>query len=409
MRNFILSVFLMLGLNPMSGQESKTEICVEFRVGNGVIDAAYSNNGAHLSEIISYLEKVENDNTLQLTGVSFCGSASPEGPFQLNRQLASQRLASLEGYVRKRISIPDSLISRCNTSIGWERLASLVEHSDMAHKDEALRVLRDVPEYTYRGRKLVDSRKRQLMRLQYGRTWFFMQDHFFEQVRNACAVVVTVRHKPAVKPAEPVVVPPVDTVVAVQPVVDTLPAAKERSPFYMALKTNMLYDVLATPNIGIEFYIGNNFSVAANWMYAWWKNDNRHRYWRIYGGDIAIRKWFGAKADAKPLTGHHLGIYGQMVTYDFEFGNRGYLADRWSYAGGVEYGYALPIARRLNIDFTIGIGYLGGKYKEYLPIDDHYVWQETKQRHWFGPTKVEVSLVWLLGYGNNNEKKGGTR
>ena len=40
-----------------------------------------------------------------------------------------------------------------------------------------------------------------------------------------------------------------------------------------------------------------------------------------------------------------------------------------------EYGYSLPIARRLNIDFTIGAGYWGGIYHEYKPEADYYVWQ----------------------------------
>ena len=59
----------------------------------------------------------------------------------------------------------------------------------------------------------------------------------------------------------------------------------------------------------------------------------------------------------------------------------------------------------------IGLGYLGGEYQEYLPKDGHYVWQATKQRRWFGPTKAEVSLVWLLGRNNNNraKEKGGQR
>ena len=87
----------------------------------------------------------------------------------------------------------------------------------------------------------------------------------------------------------------------------------------------------------------------------------------------------------------------------------GTLWDKANYAGGVEYGYSKPVGKRLNLDFTIGLGYMGGKYHEYLPVDDCYVWQVTKQRHWFGPTKAEVSLVWLLGYGNVNEGKGGAR
>ena len=75
----------------------------------------------------------------------------------------------------------------------------------------------------------------------------------------------------------------------------------------------------------------------------------------------------------------------------------------------MEYGYSLPVANRLNIDFTLGVGYWGGKYYEYTPLDGHYVWKATKNRHWFGPTKAEISLVWLLGRGNSNNKKGGVK
>lgn len=129
----------------------------------------------------------------------------------------------------------------------------------------------------------------------------------------------------------------------------------------------------------------------------------------MYGGDLGVRRYFGAASERKPLTGHHVGLYGQIITYDFELGHRGYLAPKWSWAAGVEYGVAMPIGRRLNIDLSVGLGYLHGKYYEYLPIDQCYVWQATKKRHWWGPTKVEASLVWLLGHGNENKKKGGER
>ncbi len=181
--------------------------------------------------------------------------------------------------------------------------------------------------------------------------------------------------------------------------------AAELKPFYMAVKTNGLYMLLGIPNVGVEFYLGKNFSVAGNWHYTWFRKRSKDWFHRTYGGDLAFRYWFGKKAELKPLTGHHVGLYGQMITYDFENGGRGYLADRWSWAGGVEYGYAMPIGKRLNLDFVIGLGYHWGEYKEYLPIDGHYVWQATKNRSYFGPTKAEVSLVWLLGRGNYNKRK----
>ncbi len=105
-----------------------------------------------------------------------------------------------------------------------------------------------------------------------------------------------------------------------------------------------------------------------------------------------------------------------MFTYDFQAGRRGYLAgkpggtlwDRAGYAFGLEYGYSLPVGRRLSIDFAAGVGYMGGKYHEYLTADGCAVWQKTSRRRWFGPTKAEVSLVWTLG-GFGRRGKGGRR
>ena len=126
----------------------------------------------------------------------------------------------------------------------------------------------------------------------------------------------------------------------------------------------------------------------------------------------------GSQAKEKPLTGHHIGIYGQAITYDFMFGKHGLLAgepggnifDEANFSAGLEYGYSFPIAKRLNLDLTIGAGYMWGKFYEYKKIDDRYVWQATKNRKWIGPTKAEVSLVWLIGRKNVNIiKKGGRR
>lgn len=72
----------------------------------------------------------------------------------------------------------------------------------------------------------------------------------------------------------------------------TIPGFKNKQTlFYIAMKTNILYDVLLVPNIGMGFYVWRNWSFAGNcgnWMYAWWKSDRRHNYWRTYGGDVEI-------------------------------------------------------------------------------------------------------------------------
>ena len=247
----------------------------------------------------------------------------------------------------------------------------------------------------------------QLKALDGGKPYRYMYNRLFPELRKAGVKVVAVyRVDDLVSDSrallEAAFVEPAE--IRISTGVDVMPEAQKK-PWYAGVKTNMLYDALLVPNGGLEIYLGKNWSIDAYWMYAWWKSDRVHNYWRTYGGDVELRKWLGSATKRKPLIGHHIGAYAQIVTYDFELGGRGYLADRWSYAAGVSYGYSLPVAKRLNIDFSIGLGYMGGEYKEYLPQDGHYVWQSTKRRHWIGPTKAEISLVWLIGRGNTNKTK----
>ena len=166
------------------------------------------------------------------------------------------------------------------------------------------------------------------------------------------------------------------------------------------LTTNLLYDALLTPNIGVGVYLGKK-------MYAWWSNRGQRRYWRIYGGDLELRMQLGHGRSGNPLSGHHVGLYFSIVTYDFQFGrsHTGVMGDKFNYAAGISYGYSLPLNRRLSLDFSAGIGYAWGKYMKQRLIDDHDVWLSTHRRRWFGPTRAEVCLTWLLGRGNMNTPK----
>ena len=113
------------------------------------------------------------------------------------------------------------------------------------------------------------------------------------------------------------------------------------------------------------------------------------------------KKYFGKSTSVLAQTGHHIGIYGQALTYDFELGYKG-IQSNFSYGGGLEYGYTHPISEYLAIEFVLGIGYLGGEYKVYVPMDECYVWQETRSRHYIGPTKAGVIISYRIG-----RKKGG--
>lgn len=217
---------------------------------------------------------------------------------------------------------------------------------------------------------------------------------------------------PVVVNQEPAPEPKVEP--APEPVVESVPQEEQKKPFYMAIKTNMLYDVITIPNLSAEFHLGKRFSLTAGYAHAWWSKPQKNFFFRYYGGEASFRWWFGKSSKVKPLQGHHIGVNYQILTYDFQLGKNGILAgkpggsliNRPNHTIAVEYGFSLPIARRLNLDFVIAGGYNWGIFEEYIPVDGHFIWQATKNRRYFGPTKLEVSLVWLIGRGNYNKDKG---
>lgn len=184
-----------------------------------------------------------------------------------------------------------------------------------------------------------------------------------------------------------------------------------RLPFPLAIRTNALYDALLIPNIGVSAMLTDRLMAGVDWM-GTWINDSKHHYYRLYGGHVDLSWRLGDIRRLRgPFSGHHVGVYASMIYYDVQRGvkHRGYLSDKYNYAVGMQYTYTHPLSRCFDISFTVGLGYMWGKYMRHTPIDDHDVWLSTHKRSWFGPTRAAISLVWVPG-GNGaagTEKGGG--
>lgn len=424
-RRLILLIIAVLSLCVSAGaQVLRDSVLINFRQSKIKVDTTYMNNTdalMHMREMIDFYHSL--DTNYVLARVTIVGAASPEGSVKFNEYLSRQRADRITEHLAKTMQIPDDIVSFAFLGRDWRGLLNLVENdTDVPNRDEVIDLLKDIISNYEGGEREDAGNLERLKRLHYGVPYLYMYNNLFPLLRASRLRFEIVKNPIVPKdesqvglievklPSAPASLTPVET----PPPAPEIPS---REPFYMDIHTNMLYDAAAVPNIGVEFYLGKNLSISGDWMYGWWKTDRRHRYWRTYGGEIALRWWFGRAAAEKPLTGHHIGVYGGVLTYDFEWGGKGYMGglpggslwDRCNYFGGIEYGYSLPITRRLNIDFTLGVGYLGGEYRTYVPVDNCYLWQSTRKRHWFGPTKAEISLVWLIGYGNVNKKKGGKR
>ena len=406
---------------------------IYFRPGYSLLELSYRDNAANMKALTQGIQTIKGNPCVQLQHIRILSAASPEGNSALNKRVAKRRGERLRDYLKETLVLPDSIFTVSSAGEDWQGLAALIAKEKTPWQNKALQIIRHTPEWVTRNGKVVDGRKRQLQNLDGGKAWKYMLDNHFYTLRTGAVVVCEVKTLAAEstpsaaearqeqaspgahaearsEQARPESAsqspssPPFPAIPSqVHPESQAPPVAS-----YFALKSNLLYDALLIPNLSLEASIGSGWTLGAGGMFAWWSKDAKHRYWRIYGGDLEIRKYFGTLAKSKPLQGHHLGIYGDFLTYDFEFGAKG-SQSKATYAAGIKYGYSHPIATRLNLDFALGIGYLHSNYKTYVPRDGCYVYQETKKQKWLGPTQAEISLVWLLGKGNTNKKKGGKK
>ena len=403
---------------------------IYFRPGYSLLELSYRDNAANMKALTQGIQTIKGNPCVQLQHIRILSAASPEGNSALNKRVAKRRGERLRDYLKETLVLPDSIFTVSSAGEDWQGLAALIAKEKTPWRNKALQIIRHTPEWVTRNGKVVDGRKRQLQNLDGGKAWKYMLDNHFYTLRTGAVVVCEVKTLAAESTPSAAEAsleqarleqarldsasqqsasqspssPPFPAIPSqVHPAPQSPPVAS-----YFALKSNLLYDALLVPNLSLEASIGSGWTLGAGGMLAWWSKDAKHRYWRIYGGDLEIRKYFGTLSKSKPLQGHHLGIYGDFLTYDFEFGAKGYQS-KATYAAGFKYGYSHPIANRLNLDFALGIGYLHSNYKTYVPRDGCYVYQETKKRKWLGPTQAEISLVWLLGKGNTNKKKGGKK
>ena len=399
--SIIVSVLIFLISGTAAASVHGEHIHFHFRFDKTAVDTTYMSNRDSYIRLIESISK-------PIQSVEIRVVSSPEGSERRNSYLAEQRAQAITDFVIEsshgKIGMDDIRITV--TAENWEGLLEAV--TENYHRHDRIKVLEIIST-----EGISDAtREWRLGRLDNGYTWNYIKRKYCPQLRQACIVGIQY------KEFEPL--PNIDIdfknevgtshsrtldISLTEPRTSTQPKIKPDADFNFGISTNTLLDLAMTPNIGIELYTDNGWAAGASWSHAWWSREASHKFWRIFGGELDIRKYLGTHSKTAIPAGHHIGIYGQGYSYDFESGGRGMMS-RFTYGVGVEYGYTLPICNSLNVDFALGFGYLGGEYMLYDPEDGCYVWKETRIRHLTGPTKAEISLIWIPDINLFRKKRG---
>lgn len=177
----------------------------------------------------------------------------------------------------------------------------------------------------------------------------------------------------------------------------------------LAVKTNLLYDATATINLGVEVALGGRSTIDISGNYnAWYTNEDANEKIRHFFVQPEYRYYF-----CEVFNGHFLGAHAIVGEYNVsgeqwlldtfkDFSSMSSFKDDeasryegYGYGAGIVYGYDLMLSSRLNLEFTIGAGYIYFDYDRY-GAGWCGTFREHTSQNYFGLTKLGISLVYLI-------------
>lgn len=172
----------------------------------------------------------------------------------------------------------------------------------------------------------------------------------------------------------------------------------------VALKTNLLYDALLSPTLGIEVGLKPKWSLdLSGTVNMWTVNEKRWRQWMV---QPEARYWF-----CERFTGNFLALHAIGGEYNFgnlHFGGRNFLGtdltqlrdhrlQGWMAGAGIGYGYSWLLDRHWNIEAEIGIGWIYTRYDKYKCVGcGKKVNDKPLDHNYYGPTKAAVNLIYVF-------------
>lgn len=172
----------------------------------------------------------------------------------------------------------------------------------------------------------------------------------------------------------------------------SLPSEQETIPSF-GVKTNFIYDLTATLNVGAELRILDYLTIDVSLNYNPWTFSNNRKFKHILL-QPELRYWID-----EPFNGHFLGghlLYSHYNTGNLPFGSlkdHRYQGD--AYGIGFSYGYQWVLLPRWNIEATFGIGYIHLDYTRYK-CETCGAKLGNGNNNYFGPTKAGISLIYII-------------
>lgn len=154
----------------------------------------------------------------------------------------------------------------------------------------------------------------------------------------------------------------------------------------VSIKTNTLDWLVAAPNLGVEFAIGDHWSFEFSATGSPWRvtDDLYLKHYRI---QPELRYWL-----YQNLSGLYIGAAAYYTAFDMGLKKRAYYGD--AVAGGLTCGYNWILSRRWNLEISAGVGAAYCRYQRYMPGEGHGEPDHSKVLP--APVKLAVSFIYVV-------------
>ena len=183
--------------------DRNSDYAVRYQVDVAQLSSTLAGNARQLDDLQAFIDKVSQDKSLLVTGVTITGYASPDGPYAPNERLARKRATDFRNYVDSRYRLSASYPVTVSAVVDeWRAAVPVVEASSIPSKQEVLQILN--------GSDKATVKEMRLKRLP--AAWNYMRRHILPPMRHV-EMAFTYDKSSVVTERTPIPLPEVEPVI----------------------------------------------------------------------------------------------------------------------------------------------------------------------------------------------------
>lgn len=170
----------------------------------------------------------------------------------------------------------------------------------------------------------------------------------------------------------------------------------------VAIKTNIIYDALLTPTLGVEVGLAPKWSLdVSGSLNDWTVNRKKWKQWMV---QPEARYWL-----CQRFAGHFFALH--AIGGQYNFGNlnadfkflgtdfsvlKNHRYQGWMAGAGIGYGYSWILGKHWNLEAELGIGWIYTRSDVYNCEGCGKKIEEDKSHNYYGPTKAALNLIYVF-------------